>query len=228
MSIEDEVNNSEEIVESAETPEEQVEAGAESTEESEEEVASNRDPDLATGDSPDFKWYIAKTLTGQENKVSRALKERIVNLKKAEYFAEILVPEETVVSNAGGKKRTIKKKFFPGYVLIKMIMNDSTWHLVKDTDKVSGFVGGTPTSPQPITEAEADYMTNKSDEGIRKTKSSVSFSEGETVKVIEGPFASFVGTVEAVSDKGKVKVNVSIFGRPTPVELDFAQVEKVS
>lgn len=225
MSIEDEVNNSEEIVEnSEETSAEQVEAGEESADES----ASNRDPDLASGDSPEFKWYIAKTLTGQENKVSKALKERIVNLKKAEYFAEILVPEETVVSNAGGKKRTIKKKFFPGYVLIKMIMNDSTWHLVKDTDKVSGFVGGTPTSPQPISDDEAAYMTNKSDEGIRKTKSSVSFTEGESVKVIEGPFASFVGTVEAVSDKGKVKVNVSIFGRPTPVELDFSQVEKVS
>lgn len=223
MSVEDEMNNTDEITESSVETEASAPSGEETV-----EVQAKGDPDLAAGDSPEFKWYIARTLTGQENKVAKALKERIVNLKKAEYFAEILVPEETVVTNAGGKKRTIKKKFFPGYVLMKMIMNDSTWHLVKDTDKVSGFVGGTPTNPQPISDDEAAYMTNKSDEGIRKTRTSVSFSEGETVKVIEGPFASFVGTVEAVNDKGKVKVNVSIFGRPTPVELDFSQVEKVS
>ncbi len=187
-----------------------------------------RDPVLADGKSPEFKWYIAKTMTGQENKVSRTLRERIIQLKKTEFFAEILVPEETVVSNAGGKKRTIKKKFFPGYVLVKMIMNDDTWHLVKDTNKITGFIGGTSTNPQPISDEEAAYMTNQADGGTTRTRSSINFSEGEQVKVIEGPFASFVGTVEAVNDKGKLKVNVSIFGRPTPVELDFSQVEKVS
>lgn len=175
-----------------------------------------------------FQWFVARTLTGQEGKVSKALKERILNYKMSEYFADILIPEETVVTNVNGKKKTTKKKFFPGYVLIKMVMSDKTWHLVKNTDKITGFVGTSSDKPTPITDEEAAYMTNQMQEGYKKPRTSINFSEGETVKVIEGPFASFVGTVEAVSDKGKVKVNVSIFGRPTPVELDFSQVEKVS
>ncbi len=183
---------------------------------------------LAKGDTPDFKWYIAKAQTGQENKVTKSLKERIVNYKMTDLFAEILVPEETVVTTANGKKKTIKKKFFPGYVLIKMIMNDKTWHLVKSTDKITGFVGGTLDKPAPITNEEAAYMTTQMEDGFKKPRTSVNFTEGESVKVIEGPFANFVGTVEAVNEKGKIKVNVSIFGRPTPVELDFTQVEKVS
>ena len=189
---------------------------------------TNQDPELANGDNPDFKWYIAKTLTGQENKVAKTLRERVVNLKKAEFVSQIVVPEETVTSNAGGKKRTIKKRYFPGYILLKMIMNNDTWHLVKDTDKVTGFVGGTPDRPQAISNDEAAYMLGQVDQGVKKVSSGINFSEGDEVKVIEGPFASFVGTIEAVSDKGKIKVNVSIFGRPTPVELDFSQVEKVS
>ena len=184
--------------------------------------------ELAKGDTPDFKWYIAKAQTGQENKVTKSLKERIVNYKMTDMFAEVLVPEETVVTTANGKKKTIKKKFFPGYVLIKMIMNDKTWHLVKSTDKITGFVGGTLERPAPITNEEAAYMTSQMEDGFKKPRTSVNFAEGESVKVIEGPFANFVGTIEAVSDKGKIKVNVSIFGRPTPVELDFTQVEKVS
>jgi len=184
--------------------------------------------ELAKGDTPDFKWYIAKAQTGQENKVTKSLKERIVNHKMTELFAEILVPEETIVTTAGGKKKTIKKKFFPGYVLIKMIMNDKTWHLVKSTDKITGFVGGTLDKPAPITNEEAAYMTSQMEDGFKKPRTSINFAEGESVKVIEGPFANFVGTIEAVSEKGKIKVNVSIFGRPTPVELDFSQVEKVS
>lgn len=183
---------------------------------------------LAKGDTPDFKWYIAKAQTGQENKVTKSLKERIVNYKMTDLFAEILVPEETVVTTANGKKKTIKKKFFPGYVLIKMIMNDKTWHLVKSTDKITGFVGGTLDKPSPITNEEAAYMTSQMEDGFKKPRTSVNFTEGESVKVIEGPFANFVGTIEAVNEKGKIKVNVSIFGRPTPVELDFTQVEKVS
>lgn len=184
--------------------------------------------ELAKGDTPDFKWYIAKAQTGQENKVTKSLKERIVNYKMTDLFAAILVPEETVVTTANGKKKTIKKKFFPGYVLIKMIMNDKTWHLVKSTDKITGFVGGTLDKPAPITNEEAAYMTSQMEDGFKKPRTSINFTEGESVKVIEGPFANFVGTIEAVSDKGKIKVNVSIFGRPTPVELDFTQVEKVS
>ena len=183
---------------------------------------------LADGKSPEFKWYIAKTLTGQENKIAKTLRERIVNFKLGEFFSEILIPEESVVSHANGKKRTVKKKFFPGYILIKMVMTDKTWHLVNSTDKVTGFVGGTPTKPQPISDEEVAYMTNQAEDGTKRPRTSVNFAEGDQVKVIEGPFASFVGTIEAVSDKGKIKVNVSIFGRPTPVELDFSQVEKVN
>ena len=214
----DEIKETEEVTEAVET-EETVEASAEG-----EEVVE--EGEFAKGDSPDFKWFIAKTLTGQEGKIQRALKERIVNYKQTESFAEIMVPEETVTTHANGKKRTIKKKLFPGYILIKMIMNDSTWHLVKDTDKITGFVGGTSDKPAPITEEEAAYMTGQQGEGAKKTKTTIAFEEGESVKVIEGPFASFVGTVEAVNEKGKIRVNVSIFGRPTPVELDFTQIEK--
>ena len=188
---------------------------------------TNTERVLATGDSPDFKWYIVHVLSGFENRVLKTLKERIVNHSMTEYFAEILVPEESVVANVNGKKRTMKKKFFPGYVLIKMVMTEKTWHLVKDTDKITGFIGGTKDKPMPISEEEAASMTASLAEGFKRTRSVANFSEGDSVKVIEGPFASFVGVVEAISDKGKVKVQVSIFGRPTPVELEFSQVEKV-
>ena len=182
---------------------------------------------LAVGDTPDFKWYIVHVLSGFENRVLKTLKERIVNHNMTEYFAEIMVPEESVVANVNGKKRTMKKKFFPGYVLVKMIMNDKTWHLVKDTDKITGFIGGTKDKPMPISDEEATAMTASMAEGFKRTRSVANFSEGDSVKVIEGPFASFVGIVENISEKGKVKVQVSIFGRPTPVELEFSQVEKV-
>ncbi len=174
-----------------------------------------------------FKWFVAKTLTGQENKVAKALKERVVNYKLTEFFADIVIPEEKVVTNVNGKKRTVKRKFFPGYVLIKMVMNDKTWHLVKNTDKITGFVGGTSDKPAPIGDDEAARMLNQQDDSMARPRASVNFSEGESVKVIEGPFASFVGTIEAVNENGKIKVSVSIFGRPTPVELDFTQVERV-
>jgi len=192
-----------------------------------ENTESDETTETAVEESGDYKWFIARTVTGQENKVAQAIKERITNLKLSEYFSRVFVPEETVVTNAGGKKRTIKKKFFPGYVLIKMIMNDRTWHLVKNTDKVSGFVGGTTNNPSPITDEEAEYMLGQVEGGVKKPRTSFSFAEGDSVKVTEGPFATFVGTVEAVSEKGKLKVNVSIFGRPTPVELDVSQVEKI-
>ena len=188
----------------------------------------SNDPELAKGDTPDFKWYIIKAHTGQENKVMKALKERIVNYKMTESFSEILVPEETVVTTQNGKKKSLKKKFFPGYVLIKMIMNDKTWHLIRGTDKISGFVGGTADKPASISSEEVSYMTRQVEDGFKKPRNVVNFSEGESVKVVEGPFINFVGTIETVNEKGKIKVNVSIFGRPTPVELDFSQVEKIS
>lgn len=182
---------------------------------------------LAKGDTPDFKWFVVHVLSGFEHRVCKTLKERILNYKMAEQFSEILLPEETVVANVKGKKRNMKKKFFPGYILIKMIMNDQTWHLVKNTDKITSFVGGDKNKPTPISDDEARQLTNQAAEGFKKTRNAASFVSGDSVKVIEGPFASFVGTVEAVNEKGKLKVNVSIFGRPTPVELDFSQVEKV-
>lgn len=176
--------------------------------------------------NPDFKWFVAHVLSGYEGRVTKTLKERILNHNMSEYFEDILVPEETVVTSVNGKKRNIKKKFFPGYLLIKMIMNEKTWHLVKNTDKITGFIGGTPQNPQPISDDEAAFMLGQANDGVKKPRSTTSYSEGDSVKVIEGPFASFVGTVEAVSPNGKLKVNVSIFGRPTPVELDDTQVEK--
>lgn len=188
---------------------------------------TNTERVLAVGDTPDFKWYIVHVLSGFENRVLKTLKERIVNHNMTEYFAEIIVPEESVVANVNGKKRTMKKKFFPGYVLIKMVMSEKTWHLVKDTDKITGFIGGTKDKPMPISDEEAATMTASLAEGFKRTRSVANFSEGDSVKVIEGPFASFVGVVENISEKGKVKVQVSIFGRPTPVELEFSQVEKV-
>lgn len=203
---------------------EQEAAGTEGVEQTEE----GRDPDLAKGDTPDFKWYVAHAMTGQENKVSKTLKERILNYGLAEYFSQILVPEESVISMVNGRKRKVRKKYFPGYVMIKMVMNEQTWHLVKNIDKITGFLGGSKERPTPIGEEEANYMVGQVSGGLKRSRTSVSFSEGDSVRVMEGPFASFVGTVEAVNDKGKLRVNVSIFGRPTPVELEFAQVEKVS
>jgi transcriptional antiterminator NusG len=191
-----------------------------------EEEVVEEDNGLAKGDSPDFKWYVAHVLSGYENRVSKTLKERILNHNMAEMFADIVIPEETVTTSVNGKRRNIKKKFFPGYVMLKMIMNDHTWHLVKNTDKITGFIGGEMGKPTPITDEEANYMLGQARGDVKKVRSGQSYSAGDSVKVIEGPFASFVGTVEAVNEKGKLKVNVSIFGRPTPVELDDTQVEK--
>ena len=175
-----------------------------------------------------FAWYVVRAATGFEQKAVLLLNELIQSHKLEKRILEVAVPSEEVVEIRGGSKRRSKRKFFPGYVLIKMVMSDRTWHLVKDTEKIMGFVGGTSDKPAPITDEEAAYMTSQAEDGAKHQRTSVSFSEGDSVKVTEGPFASFVGTVEAVSEKGKVKVNVSIFGRPTPVELDFSQVEKVS
>ncbi|MBP5295845.1 MAG: transcription termination/antitermination protein NusG [Bacteriovoracaceae bacterium] len=221
---------SENKIEATDAPEtvDNTESAESTTTTASEDSAAAVNYGLAAGDTPDFKWYVLKTMTGQENNVAKSLKEAIVNHNMQAEFAQILVPEETVVTNINGKKRKIKKKFFPGYVLVRMRMSDHAWHLVRNVDKIAGFVGGTMQKPIPLTDQEASYMTRQAEEGFKNTRTSVNFSEGETVKVIEGPFTSFVGTVEAVSEKGKLKVNVSIFGRPTPVELDFTQVEKVS
>jgi len=192
----------------------------------EEVVAEENDNGLAKGDGPEFKWYIAHVLSGFENRVTKTLKERILNHSMVELFAEIYVPEEEVTTSVNGKKRTIKKKFYPGYLMLKMNMTEKAWHLVKDTDKITGFIGGTTSHPQAISDEEAAFMLGQVKEGSKKTRNTAEFTAGDSVKVIEGPFASFVGTVENVASNGKLKVNVSIFGRPTPVELDDSQVEK--
>jgi transcriptional antiterminator NusG len=192
-----------------------------------EEVDRFADRKLADGTDASFKWYVVHVLSGHENKVCKALKERIFNHGLEAFFSEIFIPEESVVANVKGKKRTLKKKFFPGYILIKMVMNDRTWHLARSTDKVTGFLGTNKNSPTPMTDQEAMQLTSQAAEGFKRPKASSNLSEGDNVRVVEGPFSSFVGVVESVNDKGRVRVQVSIFGRPTPVELDFTQVEKV-
>ncbi len=177
--------------------------------------------------SSEMSWYVVHTYSGYENKAKLALEERIRSAKKEKFFAEIIVPEENVVELVKGQKRTTKRRFFPGYILVKMQLNDETWHIVKNTPKITGFVGD-KVKPVPVPESEVQKMTNRIAEGQVKPRPRISFQEGENVRVVDGPFSNFNGTVEGVNpDKGKVKVLVSIFGRSTPVELDFIQVEKI-
>ena len=174
-----------------------------------------------------MNWYIVHTYSGYEHKAKLALEERVRILKKDSFFGEVIVPEENVVELVKGQKRTAKRRFFPGYILVKMFLNDETWHIVKNTPKITGFVGD-KIKPVPIAEAEVQKMTNRIAEGQAKPRPRVSFNAGENVRVVDGPFANFSGVIEDVNpDKGKVKVLVSIFGRSTPVELDFIQVEKI-
>lgn len=176
---------------------------------------------------PEMAWYVVHTYSGFEHKVKISLEERYKSLKKEQFLGEVVVPEENVVELVKGQKRTTKRRFFPGYILVKMILTDETWHIVKNTPKVTGFVGD-KVKPVPVPESEIQKMTNRIVEGQAKPRPKVSFQEGENVKVVDGPFSNFNGTIEEVNqDKGKVKVLVSIFGRSTPVELDFIQVEKV-
>ncbi len=172
------------------------------------------------------KWYIVHTYSGFEAKVQAAMEENIRQAGKEEYFGEILVPTEKVVEMVKGEKKTTTRKFFPGYILVNMNLNAETWHLVKDTAKVTGFVGGSENPPS-ISEDEVKKITRQMEEGAAKPKPKVLFEKGESIRVIDGPFTNFIGLVEEVKpDKGKLRVLVSIFGRATPVELDFVQVEK--
>ena len=172
------------------------------------------------------KWYVVHTFSGYEQKVKAALEERIKTQGKGEYFGEVVVPVEKVVELVKGKKKTSSRKFFPGYILVQMELNDETWHVVKETPKVTGFVGGS-THPPPVSDDEVKAITHQMEEGAIKPKPRVLFSAGESVKVIDGPFVDFNGIVEEVRpEKGKLRVLISIFGRATPVELDFVQVER--
>jgi transcriptional antiterminator NusG len=172
------------------------------------------------------QWYVVHTYSGYEHKAKAALEDRIRALNKQDLFGEVLVPAEKVVELVKGRKKTSSRKFFPGYILVNVDLNDETWHIVKSTPKVTGFVGDA-TSPAPISEAEVREITQQMAEGAVRPKPKVLFETGESVKVIDGPFQDFNGTVEEVkADKGKLRVLISIFGRATPVELDFVQVEK--
>jgi len=173
------------------------------------------------------RWYVIHVHSGFEKKVAQTVRETAIKKGLEDYFSEILVPTEEVVEVRRGAKVNAERKFFPGYVLIKMDLTDESWHLVKNTPKVTGFLGG-GGRPSPISEAEAQRILNQVIEGVEHPKPSVTFEVGEQVRVADGPFATFIGTVEEVDEaKGRLKVAVSIFGRATPVELEYAQVEKV-
>ena len=175
-----------------------------------------------------LKWYVVQAYSGYEAKVKTLLEERITIEGLEEQFGEILVPTEEVVEVSAGKKRKTQRKFFPGYVLVQMSMDESAWHLVRNTPRVLGFIGGTADRPQPISDREADSILNRMKEGVNKPRPKTLFEPGESVRVIEGPFADFNGVVEDVNyEKSRVHVSVIIFGRATPVELDFNQIEKI-
>ena len=173
------------------------------------------------------RWYVVHAYSGYEKKVMKALIERIELNGMEELFGEVLVPTEEVVEMRAGQKRKSERKFYPGYVLVQMEMNEDSWHLVKSTPRVMGFIGGTAGKPAPITEAEADAILQRVQEGVEQPRPKTLFEAGEMVRVIDGPFADFSGVVEKVNyAKSRLQVGVTIFGRSTPVELEFGQVEK--
>lgn len=188
--------------------------------------ADNEELEAARGADPK-RWYVVQAYSGFENFVAKALKERVEFEKLTDKFGDILVPTEEVVEMRSGQKRKSERKFFPGYVLVKMVMDDSTWHLVRKTPKVLGFIGGTSDRPAPITEKEANAILQRIQEGVDKPRPKVLFEPGEVVRVTEGPFNDFNGVVEEVNyEKSRLRVAVLIFGRSTPVELEFSQVTK--
>lgn len=177
--------------------------------------------------NPDLKWYVVHAYSGMEKAVERNIIERIMRASMESKFGRILVPTEEVVEIKNGQKKTTERKFFPGYVLVEMVMDDETWHLVKHTNKVTGFVGGAKNRPSPISATDVAKIVNQMQEGTDKPRHKVEFEVGEYIRVKEGPFTDFNGTVEEVNyERNKMRVSVTIFGRATPVELEFGQVEK--
>jgi transcriptional antiterminator NusG len=182
---------------------------------------------LAPPAHPDLRWYVVHAYAGMEKAAERNITERIARAGMQHKFGRILVPTEEVVEIKNGQKRTTERRLFPGYVLVEMIMDDDTWHLIRHTSKVSGFVGGAKNRPAPIPQKEVEGIVNQMQQGTEKPRHKVEFVVGEVVRVKEGPFTDFNGSVEEVNyEKSKVRVSVMIFGRATPVELEFAQVEK--
>jgi len=174
-----------------------------------------------------LKWYIIHVYSGFENKVKASLEERIATSQHADKFGEVVVPTEEIVELVKGKRKTSARKFYPGYILVQMDLNDETWHIVNNTAKVTGFLGGRH-KPTPLSEEEADRILNRMEAGKLKPQPKYFFESGDEVRVIDGPFTNFNGTVQEVNpEKGKIKVLVSIFGRSTPVELEFVQVQKL-
>jgi len=174
-----------------------------------------------------MRWYVVHAYSGFENQVKRSLEERIRRAGLEDKFGEILVPTEEVVEMRDGKQRKSERKFFPGYVLVQMEMDDETWHLVKDVPRVMGFIGGTSDRPAPLSDKEAEAILARVRESTEKPKPKVLFEPGEVVRIIDGPFNDFSGVVEEVDyDKNRLRVEVTIFGRSTPVDLEFSQVEK--
>jgi transcriptional antiterminator NusG len=193
-----------------------------------EQVETPAEAPVSMTPQKNMRWYVVHAYSGMEKAVERNLRERIDRSELQDKFGRILVPMEEVVELKKGKKSVTERRFFPGYVLVEMEMGDDTWHLVKHTSKVTGFVGGAKTRPSPISEAEVTKIVSQMQEGVEKPRPKVQWEVGELVRIKEGPFTDFNGAVEDVNyDKSKVRVEVTIFGRATPVELDFAQVEKV-
>ena len=181
----------------------------------------------AAADNPDLRWYIVHAYSGMEKAVERNIAERIARANMQDKFGRVLVPTEEVVEMKNGQRKTTERRLFPGYVFVEMIMDDDTWHLVKHTNKVTGFVGGAKNRPAPISEAEVQKIVSQMQEGTDKPRHKVEFMVGELVRVKEGPFTDFNGSVEEVNyEKSRVRVSVMIFGRSTPVELEFSQIEK--
>ena len=182
---------------------------------------------LAPAANPDFRWYVVQAYSGMERAAERNIQERVARAGMEHKFGRILVPTEEVVEIKNGQKKTTERKFFPGYVLVEMVMDDDTWHLVKQTSKVTGFVGGARNRPVPISQAEVAKIVSQMQEGSEKPRHKVEFEVGEMIRVKEGTFADFNGSIEEVNyEKSKLRVSVTIFGRATPVELEFSQVEK--
>jgi transcription termination/antitermination protein NusG len=182
---------------------------------------------LPPATNPDLRWYVVHAYSGMEKTVERNIAERINRSGMQSKFGRILVPTEEVVEMKNGQRKTTERRFFPGYVLVEMVMDDESWHLIKHTNKVTGFVGGAKNRPSPISEAEVQKIVSQMQEGTEKPRHKVEFVVGEYVRIKDGPFTDFNGSVEEVNyDKNKVRVSVTIFGRSTPVELEFGQVEK--